>query len=167
MRILAVGGQGANTFASSIYENIEDVTIDQTDLKPNKNQRGYDAVITFNAINRVSYGYAMKLLQEWKDALKERGELLVIFPSLEWVANEVLNKEKPSPALNALLFGTQRNDKEFFKGCFTLMQMRDMLQTVRLQVTFTQTAIHTIGEYETELHVVRAVKAVMVQKEKK
>jgi hypothetical protein len=155
MKVLAMG-PGAADFVKGL--ELDSPVIETADLKLRNMQKGYDLLVAFNILPRISYRDAMESIKGWLTALKSGGEMLILFPSLEWAANQILFAEKPSPALQPHLWGTQRNNQEVHLAGYTLLQARDIFQTVGLKVTHTSTAIYDIGGHEAELHTIRGVK---------
>jgi len=156
MKILAIG-IGADDFTKSLFEDIE-FTMDTADLRPSPKQTGYDSVVVFNALNRVSYRLIKETLAAWLAAVKPGGELVILFHSLEWVARQVLYEDSPSPAMQAVLFGHQRNPKEYNQGAYTLLQMRDFCQAAGLKVTHVKTGVYDMAGHDTEMHTIRGVR---------
>lgn len=130
MRLLAIG-KGAGEFGKELFP---DFTIDTTSLKPSKKQVGYDAILAFHVLNRVSYRDYGKTIGNWLDALKPDGELHLFVPSLEWAAEQVLSEE-PSPLLMRHLFGAQTAEDEFSISGMTLRTARDILANAGVAVT--------------------------------
>jgi predicted SAM-dependent methyltransferase len=157
MRVLAMGA-GGKDFAEEIFEGVKDLVVDTTDTKPGRRQRGYDALISFMVLNRIPYPDLEKTLKLWLEALNPGGEMLIMFPSLEWAARQILLAEKPSPIVNAHLFGAQRNMNDFYHGAYTLLQMRGILQNFGLKVTHVSTGEYEISGHPAEVHSIRGLK---------
>src|SRR3990167_3705957 len=107
------------------------------------------------AVGAGAKEFTMKL---WMDALRPGGEMTIFMPSLEWAAEQILFSESPSPALQAHLFGLQRNQKETFLGGYTLMQIRGFCDQVGLKITHAKTGIYEIAGHEADNHLIRGVK---------
>lgn len=155
MKVLALG-VGGKDFAESLLEGVEKVTLEAADLKPIHND--FDLLIAFHTLNRIPYPEAQTTLKNWVGALKPGGEILLIIPSLEWAAKQILHTETPSPALQAHLFGGQRNQREVLKGAYTLLQVRDMCQQAGIKITHVTTGLSDISGHEVEIHSLRGVK---------
>lgn len=153
VRLLAIGENAAD-FAAQLYP---EAVIDTTDLATSKKQIGYDVVIAFNCLNRIPFRKVKDVAREWLGVLKPGGEMAILFPSLEWAAEQILSAN-PSPALWLHLFGAQQNPKQFYCSGFTLMNVRGLCSEIGLKVTHAATGTYMLGEHECEMHTIRGTK---------
>lgn len=88
----------------------------------------YDVIYCSNSLQGVEAKEVTRYLRVFCEQLNDRGELWVITPSLEWAANEALNKE-PNPVLNYVLYGP----KEYpTRTGFTLALLRNLIEDAGL-----------------------------------
>lgn len=100
-----------------------------------------DGVFASHVLEHFSYWDTERVLTNWKDCLREGGELHVVVPSWEWAAREVLS-EKPSPALLGHSFAGQVNTWDVHLCMFTMRNLRRIFEKIGLSVIRART-----GEY--------------------
>jgi hypothetical protein len=153
MKLLAIG-EGAAEFAAGLYE---DADIDVADLTPSKKQTDYDVIIAFNCLTRIPFRKVKETAMEWMRALKPGGEMAILYPSLEWAAEQILS-DKTSPVLLLHLFGTQQTPRNFYCSAFTLFDGRGLCSDIGLKITHAATGSYMIDTHECEMHTIRGVK---------
>jgi predicted SAM-dependent methyltransferase len=153
MRILAVGA-GADQVAKQLYG---DAVVDFTPLKPGKKQINYDVLVSYHALNKVSFREAQRVLNSWVECLKKDGEFQLFVPSMEWAAEQILS-ENPSSATLMHLFGTQVDQSNFSVSGYTMRMLRNMCEKAGLSITHAKAGEYTIGEENCEMHLLRGVR---------
>jgi hypothetical protein len=152
-KVLAIG-QDAQDLARELYGQSE---IDTTTLTPGKKRGDYDAILSYMALPRVPFREVERVAKSWVDALRVGGELVLLVPSLEWAAVQILSPN-PNPALIIHLFGEQTSPQKFNASAFTLMDLRALCSRIGIAVTHASTGEYMIGEYACEMHSLRGIK---------
>ncbi len=126
------------TFFPDVELEVRRMTYDLSDVK----DETYDHLIAAHVMQHFIYSYSQVILNEYARVVKPGGSVIIISPSLEWVAEQILS-EKPSPATMAILFGTCENEKEEtvnFSG-YTMRALRKLFDGAGLRVTQARTGI--------------------------
>lgn len=101
----------------------------------------YDHIISAHTLNYFSYVDIPTILIEWTRTLKPGGSIIIITPSLEWVAEQILS-ETPSIATLPILFGSQDKDMTKAHYCgFTMASLHKLFDNMGLHVTHARTGI--------------------------
>jgi hypothetical protein len=153
MKILAIGTDAANVARELFGEG----DIDSTPLLPGKKRSGYDALLSYMALPKVSYRQADAHMSAWLEALKPGGEIVIFVPSLEWAARQIFTTPR-SPAFLPHLFGVQDKAGEGYMSGYTLLDLRSICFRAGLAVTHASTGEYMINDIVCECHSVRGVK---------
>ena len=98
---------------------------------PEELHNRFDIVFASHVLEHVERHRVPETVGHLKSALRDGGELWLLVPSLEWVANE-LRKDQPSPATIAAIYGMQSNPYQYHKSGFTLFMLRKIIERVGL-----------------------------------
>lgn len=132
-------GSGPESIAKSHFPNMEvtrldadpalnpDVVHDITQPLPEALRGQFDLVYLSHVLEHIEWRSVVAVLANLHAALVPGGRLLVLVPSLEWVAEQVLS-ERPSPLINPYLFGRQINPWQYHKSGFSLMLLRQVFR---------------------------------------
>lgn len=153
MKVLAIG-ENAVAFAREIWTDAE---IDTTSLMPGKKRTDYDAVLSYMNLPQIPYHQVLGTIKTWVNALKPGGELVLMCPSLEWAAVQILSPER-NPALILHLFGTQDKPEHFHASGYTMLDLRSLMSIADIAVTHAATGEYNINENACEMHTVRGIK---------
>lgn len=156
MRVLAIG-DSSKDLAREVYASVEDLQVDVTTLLPGKKRGDYDCLIASMILPLVSYRKVVETVKAWADALREGGEMLLIVPSLEWAAYQILSPDH-TPGLAAHLFGPQDNPSQVYASGYTMMDLRKLCEMCGIAVTHAKTGVYMIDEYECGSHSIRGIK---------
>lgn len=148
MKVLQIG-QGSEL----VKQFYPDAEIDVVAMKPKKNTR-YDAVVAFMVLQKVFIKDITNTLKMWVDALNVGGTIVILVPSLEWAAFQILTPE-PNPALYRHLYGTKDNP---VNSMYTMMMLRHYLASAGIAVTHAKTGEYTLGEYTADCHIIEGTK---------
>lgn len=102
-------------------------TIDITQPLPEEYNGAFDIVYISYALEFVD---RLKIIQAFRNvisAARNFGEIWIIVPSMEWAANEIINRRE-GIHVQANLFGTQTTEGEHHKAGFTLEGLRQMVE---------------------------------------
>lgn len=91
----------------------------------------YDLIVLDHLLQQAKRTQAPKIIEFYKKALKVGGELIVITPSLEWIAQQILSDDNPPLIVYLNLFGV---DQEPHLSGYTLYWLRLLLQSAGLRV---------------------------------
>lgn len=154
-RILAVG-LNSIAAAKSLFG---DIKVDGVDQFPDdvRKKGYYDAVLSYMSLCVGSYRIAQKTLLKYSKVLKEGGELHLFVPSLEWAADQILSEE-PSKILLIHLFGEQTCGLDTYRSGFAMLDLRNLLPAVGIEVVAARAGEYTIGEYTAEMLYVSGIK---------
>lgn len=179
MKILEIG-PGAKPQACLIWpgEPIETMDADKQyqptyvhDARtiPEELKGKYDAVFASHILEHIPYVQTVDALKEWASAVKPGGEVHVIVPSLEWVAEQIL-AEKPSIAMLPHLYAGQVTPWDIHLAGFTLRHLRVCMEAAGIAVERAKTGpypITVVGNvYEAEQHYAMGKTAIMKEKKK-
>ncbi len=153
-KILAIGENGTKELAQELFP---EATVETALLKPGKKQSGYDAILSYMVLPRVSFREIETVTRAWVEALKPGGEIVIFVPSLEWAAVQILSPDR-SPALILHLFGMQKQPGEYYSSGFTMLDLRSLCNMLGIAVTHASTGEYMIGDQACECHTVRGIK---------
>jgi SAM-dependent methyltransferase len=105
----------------------------------------YDHVLSAHTLQRFSYVDVPAIVRDWVRILKPGGSFVLIVPSLEWCAEQILS-ESPSPATLPILFGTHADIEKANYCGFTMRALRKLLEDVGLRVNHARTGIFEYGK---------------------
>lgn len=91
----------------------------------------FDIVFCSHILEHISFRETRATLKHLAKALKPGGEMWLITPSLEWVAEEI-RKEGPIPPIIGCLYGQQNNPHQYHKSGWTLPMLRQALVNANL-----------------------------------
>lgn len=87
----------------------------------------FDGVFLSHVLEHFGWRAVVPVLKNLRDALKPGGEILILVPSLEWAAEQIM-AEHPQATLQAVLYGSQSNDWQYHRSGFTLTGLRQVLR---------------------------------------
>lgn len=90
-----------------------------------------DAIYLGHDLQKSDRKYVVDVLKDYRDLLREYGELYVTVPSLEWTARELLQVDEPSLAAYHNLYGTE---EEPHRSGFVLLWLRVAMQEAGFMV---------------------------------
>jgi predicted SAM-dependent methyltransferase len=146
-RILDVGS-GPESIAAQIFESIEDKEIVRLDADPANNpdilhditqplpeelRSQFDLVVASHVFEHIERNKVVDTFRNVISAVRNRGEVWILVPSLEWTANEIINQRDGVHA-QLMLFGGQKNPWDFHRCGFTLASLRQMVEICGLIV---------------------------------
>ncbi len=126
------------TFFPGAELDVRKMAYDLSDIK----DETYDHLVAAHVMQHFIYSYSQVILIEYARVVKPGGSVIILTPSLEWVAEQILS-EKPSPATMAILFGTCENEREEtvnFSG-YTIRALRKLFDGAGLRVTHARTGL--------------------------
>lgn len=141
VRILDVGS-GPGSVAEQIFGSIPDKEIVRLDADPELNpdilhditqplpeelRSAFDLVLADHVLEHVERNKVVDTFRNVISAVKNHGEVWILVPSLEWAANEVINK-RDGVHVQAMLFGSQVNSLQTHRCAFTLASLRQMVE---------------------------------------
>ncbi len=147
VKILDVGS-GPESVAAQIFDSIAEKEIVRLDTDPALNpdvihditqpfpeelRSQFDLVLAAHVFEHIERNRVVETFRNVISAVKNHGEVWIIVPSLEWAANEVINK-RDGAHVQALLFGSQENEYQLHKCAFTLASLRQMVELCGLIV---------------------------------
>lgn len=104
-----------------------DVVHDVTQPLPEELRGQFDGVFLSHVLEHFPWRVVVPVLKNLREALKPDGEILVLVPSLEWAAQQILS-DTPSAGLQAHLYGAQTNEWQFHRAGFTCVGLRQVLR---------------------------------------
>lgn len=153
--VLVLGGGIARQVAQSMFP---DANIDVGTYKiAKKNRKKYDAIVSFNALQILSFRDTVGALQDMLDHLNPKGQVYVYVPSMEWIAEQVIEME-PSKNWRTILFGSQKTAADFHKNVFTMKDLRNIFESAGLDVIYANHGSFMWGELEVGQHLVIGVR---------
>jgi len=147
VKILDVGS-GSESIATVIFGEIEDKQIVRMDADPDncpdilhditqplpEELRGqFDLVLAAHVMEHIPRDHVVNSFRHVFSAVRDRGEVWVIVPSLEWAASEIVNK-RDGVHVQALLYGAQTSALQNHLCGFTLASLRQMVEVCGLLV---------------------------------
>jgi len=147
VKILDVGS-GPESVAGAIFEQIEDKQIVRLDANPDNHpdilhdireplpeelRSQFDLVLAAHVMEHIDRNKVVDSFRNAISAVRNIGEVWIITPSLEWTANEVINK-RDGAHVQAMLFGSQENEYQTHRCGFTLQSLRQMVEICGLIV---------------------------------
>jgi predicted SAM-dependent methyltransferase len=140
INILAVGGKDAASTAKALYDGF-DISLTTTDSGVPR--RGlFDVVVSYHALQKVPYWDTVKEIEEYMVRLKPEGEIIILVPSLEWAAEQILS-EDPHPLIKYHLFGSKARGRPNKNG-FTMRELRDACERGGIAATHAATGEYTV-----------------------
>ncbi len=130
-------------------------------MLPDVADNTYDHILSAHTLQRFSYVDVPAIVREWVRILKPGGSFILIVPSLEWCAEQILS-ESPSPATLPILFGTHIDIEKANYCGFTMRALRKLLEDVGLRVNHARTGLFEYGKeqvVEVDQHLVIGKKA--------
>ncbi len=130
-------------------ENHPDFVHDIANPLPAELRDRFDIVYASHVLEHIPRMKVVDVVRNLAKALRDGGELWMVVPSLEWIAQEIY-RGRYDPIVLAFLYGAQNDEYDFHKCGFTIMGLRGLLKTAGLverkayQAPFTM----TIGDKE-------------------
>lgn len=131
------GPEGGNT--AKFYPKMEivrldvdpevkpDILHDVTKPLPAELHGQFDGVFMSHVLEHFPWARVVTVLRNLREALVPDGEILILVPSLEWAAREILS-DRPAATLQAFLYGSQHTEWQFHRSGFTLIGLRQVLR---------------------------------------
>lgn len=144
LRILDIGS-GAESVAAVVFQDQEkeitrldadellkpDICHDITTPLPEELIEQFDIVYCSHVMEHIDRIKVLPTLLNISKALKDKGELWVIVPSMEWAAMEII-KHNDGFHIQAHIFGGQQNPWDYHRTGFTLGSLRQSMQIIGL-----------------------------------
>jgi SAM-dependent methyltransferase len=92
----------------------------------------FDVVFASHVLEHIEYRMTRKTLTSMASALKPGGELWIIVPSLEWIADEIAAESKNMAAVIASIYGGQGSPFQYHKSGFTIAMLRQIMSSMGL-----------------------------------
>jgi trans-aconitate methyltransferase len=92
----------------------------------------FDIVFASHVLEHFPWFATEEVLKTWVNTLLPGGELHIVVPSLEWVADQVIMQEQPSKALLPHLFGGLIDEYDVHVTAFTMRYLRAKIEKVGL-----------------------------------
>jgi len=135
-----------------------DIVMDAGDMEY---KEMFDAILASHVLEHFPYYRTIDVLTRWKDALIKDGKLIIIVPSWEWSARQVLS-ETPSKAIWGHTFAGQTNEWDVHRAMFKLSHLRVILEKIGMNVIEARTSKYTLmvgnERVEAEQHEIIGVK---------
>lgn len=146
-RILDVGS-GPESVAAQMFGGVPDLEIVRMDADPANNpdilhditqpfpeewRSQFDLVLAAHVFEHIERDSVVNAFRNVISAVKNRGEVWILVPSLEWAANEVINK-RDGVHVQKMLFGSQESPLQTHRCGFTLASLRQMVEICGLIV---------------------------------
>lgn len=152
MKVLVIGGNDRE--AQTLWPGCEVETMDANPEKgatythdaqtmPDGLAERFDKVLASHVLEHIPYWETVQVLKEWGKVLKTGGELHVIVPSLEWVAEQLL-EEQPSIAILPHLHGGLTSPWDVHLGMFTMRRLRSVMEQAGFGVFLARTGPYHI-----------------------
>lgn len=100
---------------------------DLTQGLPGQYEGPYDIVYVAYALEYIDRLRIISTFRSIASAVRNHGEVWIIVPSMEWAANEIINRRE-GIHVQANLFGTQAEEGEYHRTGFTLEGLRSMVE---------------------------------------
>lgn len=164
IRVLDVGS-GENSVAAQVLDWIAekeivrmdaleathpDILHDITQPLPEELYGQFDIVFISHVLEHIDRRHVIETFRQVISAVKNMGEVWVIVPSLEWAANEIINRRE-GIHVQMNIFGGQLTPFDYHKTGFTLLALRQVVELcgliVRRAYQSPFTIIHEGREY--------------------
>ncbi len=170
IRILDIGS-GPESVAAQIFESIEEKEIIRLDADPENSpdilhditrplpeemRSQFDLVLASHVLEHVDRMQVVGTFRNVISAVKNRGEVWILVPSLEWTANEIIN-QRDGIHVQLAFFGGQKNPWDFHRCGFTLASLRQMVELCGLIVKKAYQSPFTIFSGETQFSAVQNI----------
>ena len=147
MKILDVGS-GAGSVAEQVFNEFPDKEIVRMDANPDTNpdilhditnplpeelHGEFDVVFISHVLEHIDRSKMIEAFRNVISAVKNLGEVWVLVPSLEWAANEIINRRE-GIHVQMNIFGGQNHPLDFHKTGFTLLALRQVIELCGLIV---------------------------------
>ena len=147
VKILDVGS-GYESVAEKVFTWIEDKEIirldfndeaspdivhDITEPFPEELRNQFDIVYVSHVLEHIDRQKVINTFRNCTGALKNMGEIWAVVPSLEWAANEIINRREGIHVQGAL-YGGQDHPLDYHRVGFTLAALRQMIELCGLIV---------------------------------
>ena len=132
-----------------------DILADASEI-PEELYGQFIGVFASHVLEHFSFWTTTAILKMWVRCLVPGGSLHIVVPSLEWAARQILEEEKPSPALLPHLYAGQTNQWDLHYSGFTMRRLRVEFERAGLEVYRAKTGPYTIvvlgTEHQAEQH---------------
>jgi SAM-dependent methyltransferase len=106
---------------------------DLRDPLPPEHQGIYDVVLLSHVIEHIDRNWTNIVLKNLVAALRPGGDMFVLAPDMEWVANEII-AGRDSLAVQLTVFGSQDTEWEYHRCGYTLNSLALAMSMVGLQI---------------------------------
>lgn len=103
-----------------------------TETFPSELHDRFDIVFCAHVLEHIERQGVIPAMQHLASAVKPGGELWIIVPSLEFVANDIYLRGGLHPGIQPMLYGSQENEYQYHKCGFTLVNLRQLVAAVGL-----------------------------------
>ena len=110
-----------------------DILHDITEPLPEELRNSFDIVYMSHVLEHIDRMKVINAFRYTISALKNMGEVWVVVPSLEWAANEVLQK-RDGIHVQGMIFGGQNHPLDFHRVGFTLFGLRQLMELCGLLI---------------------------------
>lgn len=147
VKILDVGS-GYESVAEQVFTWIEDKEIvrldgnpaanpdvlhDITEPLPEELRSSFDIVYVSHILEHIDRMKVIDTFRNISGAVRNMGEVWVVVPSLEWAANEIINRRE-GIHVQGVLYGGQDHPLDYHRVGFTLASLRQMVELCGLIV---------------------------------
>lgn len=134
-------GSGAESVAKQVFSHLEievtrldadaevnpDILHDITQPLPEELHGAFDIVYVSHVLEHIDRLKVIEAFRNATKAMKNLGEIWVLVPSMEWAANEIINRRE-GVHVQANLFGGQRSPFDYHRCGFTLSALRQLAE---------------------------------------
>lgn len=139
MRVLAIGGNTALELAKQSYPEYDIV---EGELRPKARKNSFHAIVSFHALQLIPNHEVLDYIKRYHSILIPNGNLALFVPALEWLCEEVLFNEDPSPMIYPHLWGNQHNPRSEHKSAHTMRGLRRVLALANFGVTQARSGLY-------------------------
>ena len=146
LKILDIGS-GESSVADKVFQDAEkeitrldanadlnpDVVHDITTPLPDALLGQFDIVYCSHVMEHIDRTKVLSTMVNLSKGLKDRGEMWIVVPSLEWGAKEILNG-RDGLQIQGLIFGGQQTPWDYHRVGFTLLGLRQCMEVIGLVV---------------------------------
>jgi predicted SAM-dependent methyltransferase len=147
IKILDVGS-GVGSVAEKVFDWLPEKQITRLDIDPQVNpdivhdianplpeemNGQYDIVYISHVLEHVDRARVIEAFRNVIGAVRNMGEVWVVVPSMEWAANEIINKRE-GIHVQMNIFGAQHSPFDVHRTGFTLISLRQVVELCGLIV---------------------------------
>ena len=139
-------GSGRSSIAPIIYEyipnlqvtrldgnpeNEPDILHDITQPLPEELHGAFDIVLASHVVEHVDRDYVNVVMRHIASAVRNHGEVMILVPSMEWAAREIL-AGNDNVGVQGAIYGAQYGPLDYHRCGFTLKSLRFMVEIAGL-----------------------------------